>query len=94
MGAYHARIIDKVGALVGGLTYGARGMRAKRTSAKRWRATPNRRSRTSRWRTDLVLLHGKKMLGEAGKLYSRAALLSPRDAMEALDVESARAEME
>jgi hypothetical protein len=33
MGAYHAEIIDKVGALVGGLTYGAR--RARSTSRRR-----------------------------------------------------------
>ena len=42
----------------------------------------------------LVLLHGKRMIDEAGKLYARAAKLSPRDAMEALDVAAARAEME
>lgn len=42
----------------------------------------------------LVLVHGKRMIEEAGKRYARAAKLSPRDAMEALDVAAARAEME
>jgi hypothetical protein len=39
------------------------------------------------------MIHGKKMVGEAGRLYAEAAALRPRDAMERLDVETARAEL-
>ncbi len=42
----------------------------------------------------LVLLHGKKALEEAGKLYAKASALVPRDAMEMLDVQAARAELD
>jgi hypothetical protein len=33
------------------------------------------------------------MVQEAGRLYSEAASMEPRDAMEKIDVESARAEL-
>jgi cytochrome c-type biogenesis protein CcmH/NrfG len=42
----------------------------------------------------LVMLHGRTMVAEAGKLYARAAALEPRDAMERLDVETAKGELE
>ncbi len=42
----------------------------------------------------LVMMRGKAALEEAGKLYAKAAGLSPRDAMEKLDVEAAKAELE
>jgi hypothetical protein len=42
----------------------------------------------------LVLLHGKRALDEAGTLYARAAAMSARDAMEMIDAQAARAELE
>jgi hypothetical protein len=42
----------------------------------------------------LVMLHGKAKVDEAGKLYAKAAGLSPRDAMEKLDIEAAKAQLE
>ena len=41
----------------------------------------------------LVMMHGRKMVDEAGKLYSEAAGIDPRDAMEKLDVDAAREEL-
>jgi hypothetical protein len=41
----------------------------------------------------LVMMHGRKMVDEAGKLYSEAAGIDPRDAMEQLDVDAAREEL-
>ena len=41
----------------------------------------------------LVMMHGRKMVEEAGKLYAKAAAMKPRDAMEKLDVEMAKAEL-
>jgi hypothetical protein len=41
----------------------------------------------------LVMMHGKKSVEEAGGLYARAAAMKPRDAMEKLDVEMAKAEL-
>jgi hypothetical protein len=41
-----------------------------------------------------VMLEGDKRMPEAEKLYASAAALTPRDAMERLDVEMAKAELE
>jgi tetratricopeptide (TPR) repeat protein len=94
MGAYHAEIIDKVGALVGGLTYGAKKEAGEEHFRKALKLAPDSPIAHIEMANGLVLMQGKKMLEEAGKLYSRAAKLVPRDAMEALDVEAARAELE
>jgi tetratricopeptide (TPR) repeat protein len=93
MGAYHAEIIDKVGALVGGLTYGAKREAGEAHFRKALALAPDSPIAHLEMANGLVLLHGRKMLEEAGKLRVRAAKLSPRDAMEALDVEAARAEI-
>ena len=42
----------------------------------------------------LVMLEGDKRMKEAEKLYADAAACTPADAMETLDVEMARAELE
>jgi hypothetical protein len=94
MGAYHAEIIDKIGALVGGLTYGAKREAGEAHFAKALALAPDSPIAHVEMANGLLLLHGRKMAGEADRLYARAAALSPRDAMEALDVESARAEVQ
>jgi len=94
MGAYHAEIIDKVGALVGGLTYGASKEAGEEHFRKALKLVPDSPIAHIEMANGLVLMHGKKMVEEASKLYSKAAKLAPRDAMERLDVEAARAEIE
>jgi tetratricopeptide (TPR) repeat protein len=94
MGAYHAEIIDKVGALVGGLTYGAKREAGEEHFRKALKLAPDSPIAHIEMANGLVLMHGKKSLEEAGRLYAKAAKMEPRDAMEALDVEAARAEME
>ena len=42
----------------------------------------------------LVMLEGDKKMKEAEKLYVEAAACEPKDAMERLDVEMAKAELE
>jgi len=41
-----------------------------------------------------VMMNGKKSIEEAGRLYAEAAALEPCDAMEKLDVEIARAQLD
>ena len=94
MGAYHAEIIDKVGALVGGLTYGAKREAAEEHFRRALKLAPDSPIAHIEMANGLVLLHGKKAVEEAGRLYARAAELEPRDAMEKLDVEMARAEID
>jgi tetratricopeptide (TPR) repeat protein len=94
MGAYHAEIIDKIGALVGGLTYGAKRESGEEHYRKALKLTPDSPIAHIEMANGLVMMHGRKMVGEAGKLYAKAAAIKPRDAMEKLDVEAARSELE
>lgn len=94
MGAYHAEIMDKVGALIGGLTYGASKDKGEEHYRKALSLAPDSPIAHIEMANGLVLMHGKKMLEEAGKLYAKAAGMQARDAMEKLDVEAARAELE
>jgi len=94
MGAYHAEIIDKVGALVGGLTYGAKREAGEEHFRKALKLAPDSPIAHIEMANGMVLMHGKKSLDEAARLYAKAAKMEPRDAMEALDVEAARAELE
>jgi tetratricopeptide (TPR) repeat protein len=93
MGAYHAEIIDKVGALVGGLTYGAKKEKGEEHFQKALKLAPASPIACIEFANGMVMMHGKKMVEEAGKLYAKAAAMKPRDAMEKLDVEFARAEL-
>jgi tetratricopeptide (TPR) repeat protein len=94
MGAYHAEIIDKVGALVAGLTYGAKKDAGEEHFRKALKLAPESPIAHIEMANGLVMMHGKKALEEAGMLYSKAAKLAPRDAMEKIDVETAKAELE
>ncbi len=94
LGTYHAEIIDKVGAMIGGLTYGAKkdaGLKHYETALK---LNPDSAIARIEYANGLVMLEGKKALAKAEKLYAEAAECEPRDAMEKLDVELARAELE
>jgi tetratricopeptide (TPR) repeat protein len=94
MGAYHAEIIDKVGALVGGLTYGAKREAGEDHFRKALKLAPDSPIARIEMANGLVLMHGKKALDEAARLYAEAARMTPRDAMERIDVEAAKAELE
>jgi len=93
-GSYHAEIIDKVGALIGGVTYGAK----KDVGLKHFEAAlklnPGSAIARIEYANGLVMLEGKKALAKAEKLYEEAAGGAPNDAMEKLDVELAKSELE
>ncbi|HYC35420.1 MAG TPA: hypothetical protein VEC19_03290 [Usitatibacter sp.] len=93
MGAWHAEIIHKVGAMVAGLTYGAKKDAGESHFRKALALAPDSPIAHIEMANGLVLLHGKARVEEAAKLYARAAAMKPRDAMEALDVSAAQAEM-
>ena len=94
LGAYHAEIISKIGALVGGLTYGV----SKETSLSHFKTALklNAESAIARieYANGLVMLSGKSMMKEAERLYGEAAECVPLDAMERLDVELARSQVD
>ena len=92
--AYHAEIIGSVGAMIGGLTYGARKEDSYKAFKKAIELNPDTAVGRVEFAKALVTLDGKKKMDEALKLYQAAAAVDPRDAMERLDVEAAKQELE
>jgi tetratricopeptide (TPR) repeat protein len=93
LAAAHAEVIDKVGALIGGMTYGAK----KETSLKLFQEAlklhPSSIIGKIEYANGLVMLEGDKRMQEATALYEQAAAAVPMDAMARLDVEVAKAEL-
>jgi len=94
LGAYHAEIIDKVGAMIGGLTYGAKKEVALMNYQAALKLNPDSAIARIEYANGRVLLEGKKALKQAEQLYAEAAACEPMDAMEMLDVEQAKEEIE
>ncbi len=94
LAAFHAEVIDKVGALIGGLTYGAK----KETGLKHYQTAltmnPHSAIAMIEYANGLVMLEGERRMKEATVLYQKAATLTPADAMERLDIEMAKAELQ
>jgi len=93
-GAYQAEVINKVGGLVAGMTYGAKKESALEHFERAIKLFPESPIAHIEYANGLLLLFGKGKIGEATKLYETAAKSKPADAMERLDVERARAELE
>lgn len=94
LGLYHAEIIDKVGALAGRLTYGADAATAVKHFEQALKLNPDSAIAHMEYANGLLMLHGDKKKGQAVELYRKAAACKPADAMERLDVEQAKAELE
>ena len=93
-GAYQAEVIDKVGGLVAGMTYGAKKDSAMEHYDKALKLFPESPITHIEYGNGLIMLFGKSRIDEATKLYEKAAALKPSDAMERLDVELAKSELE
>jgi tetratricopeptide (TPR) repeat protein len=93
LGAFHAEVIDKVGGLLG-KTQGA----SKDTGLKMYKEAiklnPESAIAKIEYANGMVMLEGEKKLKEATALYEEAAACEPVDAMECLDVEMAKEELE
>ncbi len=94
LGTYHAEIIDKVGAMIGGLTYGAKKDEGIKFFKKALTLNPDSAIARIEYANGLVMLEGKKKMDEAVKLYEEAAAFEAADAMERLDVQMAIEELE
>jgi len=94
LGLYHAEIIDKVGALAGRLTHGADAAKSVKYFEQALRLTPASAIAHMEFANGLLMLHGDRQKERAIDLYRKAAACKPADAMERLDVEQARAELE
>jgi tetratricopeptide (TPR) repeat protein len=94
MALYHAEIIGKVGAMIGGLTYGAKAAEADKHIKTALKLTPDSPIAHIEYGNVLMLLHGDKQEDAAASAYEKAARLKPLDAMEALDTAYASAQLE
>lgn len=91
LATFHAEVIDKVGALVGRMTYDVRADSAVALFERGLELHPNSASGLMEYARGLVMLHGEGCLPRATELYEQAAALTPADARERLDQELARA---
>jgi len=93
LGAFHAEVIDKVGKLLG-KTQGADAATGLKMYQQALKLNPGSAIARIEYANGLVMLEGDKRMKEAEKLYAEAAACEPLDAMERLDVEMAKEELE
>lgn len=93
LGSFHAEVIDKVGKLLG-RTQGADAATGLKMYKEALKLNPTSAIAMVEYANGLVMLEGDKKMKEAEKLYADAAACTPMDAMERLDVEIAKAELE
>ena len=93
LGAFHAEVIDKVGKLLG-RTQGADAATGLKMFQQALKLNPLSAIAMVEHANGLVMLEGDKRMKEAEKLYAQAAAVAPADAMERLDVEMAKSELE
>ncbi|MFT4268778.1 MAG: hypothetical protein QM586_16410 [Xenophilus sp.] len=90
LGAFHAEVIDKVGALVGRMTYGVRADTAVALFERGLEINPHSATGLMEYARALLALEGDARAAQATRLYERAAAIEPADARERLDAELAR----
>ena len=93
LGAFHAEVIDKVGGLLG-RTQGASKETGLTMYKNALKLNPTSAIAMVEYANGLVMLEGDKNMKEATQLYEDAAACDAQDAMERLDVEMAKAELE
>ncbi len=93
LGTFHAEVIDKVGSLLG-RTQGADKATGVKMFQQALKLNPTSAIAMVEYANGLVMLDGDKKMKDAEKLYADAAACTPADAMETLDVEMAKAELE
>ncbi|MDB5880633.1 MAG: hypothetical protein JWP43_511 [Ramlibacter sp.] len=93
LGAFHAEVIDKVGSLIGGMTYGTKKEVGLKMFQEAMKINPASAICMVERANGLLMLEGDKKMSEATRLYEQAAACTPMDAMEWLHVELAKAEL-
>ncbi len=93
MAMYHAEIIDKVGATLGSLTYGAKPKIAYQHMEQALELVPNAINLIEAGNA-VLLLKGDKGMNDATAYYERAAEVTPLDALQKMDVDFAASQLE
>jgi hypothetical protein len=86
-------VIDKVGTLIGSMTYGAKKDASFNFFQEALKINTNSAIAMIEQANGWVMLEGEKRIAEATKLYEMASATLPLDAMERLDVDMAKAEL-
>jgi len=94
LGLYNAEIIDKIGKLIGSMTYGASEKQAIELFETALELAPESPIALIEYGNGLYMLHGDNRVDEVSELYERACELTPRDAVEKMDIDTALAEFE
>lgn len=94
LGSFHAEVIDKVGPLVGGMTYGVKKETALKLLQEALALYPTSVAARMEYANALIMLEGDSGTAHANALYEQAANSQARDAIEHLDVALARAELQ
>ncbi|GIX37933.1 MAG: hypothetical protein KatS3mg127_1172 [Silanimonas sp.] len=89
LAVYHAEIVSKVGAMIAGLTYGAKAGEAEKQLEAALARMPEAPVAWLEKGNVILLLQGEKGEDAAAAAYEKAASLKPRDAMEWLDARHA-----
>ena len=76
---YHAEIIGKIGALIGGMTYGAKASEAEKHIAAALKLTPDSPIAHVEYGNLLLLLYGDRKEDAAASAFEKAAKLSKMD---------------
>ncbi len=93
LGAFHAEVIDKVGSLIGAMTYGARKDTGLSLFEQALKLNIESVMGMIEYANAMLMLEGERMMKEATRLYQQAAKAKPMDAMERLNAEMARSEL-
>ena len=94
LGAFHAEVIDKVGPLIGSMTYGVRKDVGLKLLQEALHLNPGSAIAMVEYANALVMLDGEQRMAEATRLYEQAAAAQAADAMERLDADMAQAELD
>ena len=93
LGLYHALVIQKLGSMVGALTYGASKEAANEHFERALKLNPGSAISRIEYANGLVMMYGKAKLQQATGFYEKAAACEAADAMECLDIELAKEEL-
>lgn len=93
LGLFHAEVIDKVGPLIAGMTYGARREDALAAFEQGLQLNPHSPIALIEYAHGLLMLEGEPAQARADALMQQAAAMKPADAAERLSVELARMEL-
>ena len=93
LAAFHAEVIDKVGSLIGSMTYGSRKDTGLALFQEALALNPGSAIAMTEYASGLVRLEGDKRMKEATGLYQRAAAFEALDATQRLEVDMARVEL-